>query len=224
MEIGPPEDVHLAVKRDFENLEDVKARGAFEVLDAVNRTQSQLLPSHFRSTLLILHISRHAGTHGDGPNSGRIKRDAEDQDLGYQTGSWPQAPRNPAPNRDHDRTNFPSSSNSWRDRDERGGRERDYRERRTDSERDPESASGDRKRSLEYPGGRRREDHENDGRRECKCIVLFWFLTPSFLSLVSLSISLPFFVPTFFFHPPSLVGRGHRTLRLPSSYHAAPVR
>ena len=45
---GPPEHDSLAVKRELENQDTAGAQQMFEVLNAVNRGQSQLPPSHFR--------------------------------------------------------------------------------------------------------------------------------------------------------------------------------
>lgn len=48
--IGPPVDDRLTVKRELENQDEAGAREMFEILNAVNRGQSQLPPPHFRPT------------------------------------------------------------------------------------------------------------------------------------------------------------------------------
>lgn len=58
---GPPEDDPLAVKRELDNQDSIGAQRMFEVLDAVNRGQSQLLPLisvlRYSGSSLISHIS-----------------------------------------------------------------------------------------------------------------------------------------------------------------------
>ena len=50
---GPPEDDRLTVKRELENQDGASAQKMYQVLDAVNRGQSQLLPSHFRPAFSV---------------------------------------------------------------------------------------------------------------------------------------------------------------------------
>ena len=179
MEPGPPESDSLAVKRELESQDGAGAQEMFDVLDAINRGQSQLLPSHFRSPLTFF-TSRHTGTPGDDDLSGsKLKRDLEDAEpnnpssSSHQTGSRSRTPRQPAPNRDRDREHDHgrdhrgsySTSSSVRDRDERGGGREHDRERRG-GERDREP--GDRKRSFEYHDGRGYEDRGSNGRGERK--------------------------------------------------------
>jgi hypothetical protein len=148
-----PEADPLAVKRELENQDDARAQEMFKLLDAVNRGQS---------------------THGDGPSSGKTKRDFEDGELNtpfsssHHPGSWSQTPRHPPPNRDPGRRDgHSSSSNSFRDHDERGVRERGReREWRDGGGRDRQPASADRKRSLEHHDQRGREDRGPNDRRE----------------------------------------------------------
>lgn len=150
----------------------------YEVLDAVNRGQSQLAPSNFRPAFPASHLSHAVGTRGDGPSSERIKRDSGGEGVGpnntfssSQTGSRSLTARHPAPNRDHDRN-------------ERGReRERDPREWKG-SERGREPAGGvggDRKRSLGYYDGREREDRDSydRDRRERKRSVYFSLSFPT---------------------------------------------
>jgi len=188
----------------------------YEVLDAVNRGQSQLPPSHFRPAFSVSYVSHAAGTRGDGPSSSRrIKRDSEGEGVepnntsssSSQTGSLSHAPRHSAPNGDHDR--------DGRDRDERGGgRERERR----DGERGREPVGGfggDRKRSLGYNDGREREDRGSYDRdhRECKQSV---HLYPSFVLDPIISLLLVFFISLPVISPP-LEYRSHRTLNAPLS-------
>lgn len=143
--LSPSADDRLAVKRELENQDEARSREMFKVLEAANRGQ---------------------GTRGDGPGSGMVKRDLEDQaaerrehdntnNLSRNTGrSGPQVARyHPAPpNRDRDRdgsrgasrSTLPPNSNfgSRRDRDERVGRER---------EREKRGWRGDRERGREEP-------------------------------------------------------------------------
>lgn len=143
---SPSTDDRLAVKRELENQDETRAREMFKVLEAANREQ---------------------GTRGDGPGGGMVKRDLEDQGVerrerdnsnsSRNTGSGPQVARYyPAPNRDRDRdgsrddyrsTLAPNSNYvSWRDRDERGGRERGG-----EREREKRGGRGDRERGREEP-------------------------------------------------------------------------
>lgn len=145
-----------------------------------------------------------------------IKRDTEDavglndpsSSSSHQSRSWSRASRERDHGRDRRNSYSSSTSNSWRDRDERGGRERDR------AWRDGEGEPGARKRSIGgYHDGRGREDRGSDDRRERK------LLSPSPISV--LSTPLLFFPPSFFFvsyrsfflslFP---VNRGHRTLGL----------
>lgn len=122
--------------------------------------------------------------HGDGPNIGMIKRDLESHPLeprervpSRNIGSGPQSP---APYKDQVRdsnidcyrsTSSFSNSNSWRDPNERGDRERDDRTWRGDGERGRDYVGGGRdwKRSFAHPDNR---DNRGSGdRRECKHLL-----------------------------------------------------
>lgn len=207
METVPPEDDRLTVKRELENQDGASAQKMYEVLDAVNRGQSQSPLSHFRPSFPVSHVYPHAGTHVASPN---------------QTASWPQAPRRPTPggDRDHDGRNSYSSSSSWRDRDERGGRERDHSERREDGERGREPASsGERKRSLGYQDGRGHVEGHGSGdrdRRERECEHLFpldiFFFVPGPVIFWSSFLHFTSFTSIFVF---PLEYRSHRILDAP---------
>jgi len=166
-ELGNP----LAVKREFANQDDAASQRIYDLLNAVNRSQSppeddrltvkRELETQDRASAQKMYELLDAVNKGqNGPSNGRIKRDSEGgraepnntSSSSSQTGTWSRAPRYSAPESDRDR--------DGRDRDERGGgreRERDPREWR-DGERGREPASGDRKRSLGYHDGRERED------------------------------------------------------------------
>jgi len=226
LEPGPPESDSLAVKRELENQDGAGAQEMFEVLDAINRGQSQLPPSHFRPPLPFF-TSRHTGAPGDDdPTTSKIKRDLENTEpnnpssSSHQTGS---RSRTSAPNRgrDHehdyrrDRRGSYSPSTSVQGRDERGGgRERDREWRDGERDRQP----GDRKRSFEHRDGRRYEDRGSNGRGECKPHSLNSVL----LDPVVFSSSLHFRSYRFLPPLPPRVDRGHRTLRLRYSYRPAP--
>jgi len=152
------EDVRLSLKRELENQDGDSAQRMHQLLNTVKRGQS---------------------THGDGPNIGMIKRDLESHPLeprervpSRNIGSGPQSL---APYKDQDRdsnmddyrsTSSFSNSNSWRDRNERGDRERDDRTWRGDGERGRDYVGGgrDRKRSFAHPDNR--ENRGSGDRRE----------------------------------------------------------
>jgi len=208
LESGPPESDSFAVKRELENQDGAGAQEMFEVLNAINRGQSQLPPSHFRSPLTFF-TSRHIGTPGDDdPGSSKIKRDLENAEpnkpssSSHQTGSRSRTPQHPTPNRDRDREHphgrdrrgSYSPSRSVLDRDERGGgRERDRERGGGERDREP----GDRKRSFEYHDGRGYEDRGSNGRGKCKPPILsipffstLW-LSPHFSTFVRIGPSYP---------------------------------